>query len=405
MIQKTHWKQVFITIYSGQAFSILGSAAVQFAIIWWLTEKTESAFILTLATIFSFLPSTMFGTFAGVWIDRCSRKVVMIAADALIATSSALLGIVFLFWENPSQWIIFAFLFIRGIGSAFHTPAMQAAIPMFVPAEMLTKAGGWGNLISSISTMLGPALGAGMMSVFSISAIMLVDVVGAVIAICCLLPVHLPHLSTDTEKTHFWNDMKQGFSAMKNNKLLMAAFFPVIFASLLYMPLGSLFPLLVRLYYKGGAGHNALVEFAFSVGLLLSSTIIGIWGGAKKRFLMISAAICVLGVVSFVGGILPQSMFLGFVFCSFIMGASGTFFNVPLMAHIQETVEPQVMGKVLSILYTAMTLATPFGLLLAGPISEKIGVEYWFAGSGILMLITGIICFFSTRNKHTKKVK
>ena len=87
------------------------------------------------------------------------------------------------------------------------------------------------------------------------------------------------------------------------------------------------------------------------------------------------------------------------------MGASGTFFNVPLMAHIQETVEPQVMGKVLSILYTAMTLATPFGLLLAGPISEKIGVEYWFAGSGILMLITGIICFFSTRNKHTKKVK
>lgn len=103
--------------------------------------------------------------------------------------------------------------------------------------------------------------------------IMLVDVAGAIIVIGCLLPIPLPHISTNQEATHFINDLKQGFFAVKNNKPLMAAFFPVIFASLLYMPLGSLFPLLVRLYYKGGAGHNALVEFAFSAGLLVSSTI------------------------------------------------------------------------------------------------------------------------------------
>ena len=181
-MKTVHWKKSFITIYSGQAFSLLGSAAVQFAIIWWLTEKTESAFILTLATIFAFLPNILFGTFAGVWIDRYNRKTVMIAADALVAASSALLGIIFLIWEEPFPWIIFVFLFIRGIGNTFHAPAMQAAIPMFVPAEMLTKAGGWGNLIISVSTMLGPALGAGLMSVFSVASVMLVDVIGAIIA-------------------------------------------------------------------------------------------------------------------------------------------------------------------------------------------------------------------------------
>lgn len=402
-MKTVHWKKSFITIYSGQAFSLLGSAAVQFAIIWWLTEKTESAFILTLATIFAFLPNILFGTFAGVWIDRYNRKTVMIAADALVAASSALLGIIFLIWKEPFPWIIFVFLFIRGIGNTFHAPAMQAAIPMFVPAEMLTKAGGWGNLIISVSTMLGPALGAGLMSVFSVASVMLVDVIGAIIASCCLLTVHLPHIAAELTETHFLNDMKQGFLAMKNNKPLMAAFFPVLFASMLYMPLGSLFPLLVRTYYMGNAAHNALVEFAFSGGLLLSSLIIGMWGSKKKRFLMISMSMTVLGIAAFVSGILPHFAFPVFVLCCLLMGASGTFFNVPLMAHIQETIAPEMMGKVISLLTTAMTLATPLGLLLAGPASEVLGVEYWFTGSGLLMILAGVACFIVTKQFDTKQ--
>ncbi len=60
-----HWKQTFIIIYTGQAFSLLGSAAVQFSVIWWLTARTESAVILTLATGMVFLPNILFGPLAG----------------------------------------------------------------------------------------------------------------------------------------------------------------------------------------------------------------------------------------------------------------------------------------------------------------------------------------------------
>lgn len=405
-MNKLHWKKTFLTIYTGQAFSLLGSAAVQFAVIWWLTAYTESAITLTLATIVSILPNMLLGPFAGVWIDRYNRRTVMIAADSLVALSSVALGIAFWIYSAPPIWFVFAILFVRGIGNTFHSPAMQAAIPMFVPSEMLTKAGGWGNLITSVSTMLGPALGAGMMAVIPIAPIMLVDIIGAALAILCLLTISLPDVPGSGEPVHLFSDTKQGFLAMKENKPLMAAFIPVIFASMLYMPLGSLFPLLVRTHYTGGAAHNAVAEFAFSAGVLVSSLVMGIWGGLKKRFLMISMAICTLGLAAFCSGILPMEGFLGFVACCFIMGASGTFFNVPLMAHIQETVAPQMMGKVFSLLTTAMTLATPFGLILAGPVSEVIGVQLWFAGSGIVMAAIGIVCHFSTRkyeNHHCKR--
>lgn len=288
-MNKLHWKRTFITIYTGQALSLLGSAAVQFAVIWWLTAYTESAITLTLATIVSFLPNMLLGPFAGVWIDRYNRRTVMIAADGLVAISSIALGIAFWSCGTPPIWFVFIILFIRGIGNTFHSPAMQAAIPMFVPGEMLTKAGGWGNLITSVSTMLGPALGAGMMAVFPIAPIMLVDIIGAVLAIVCLLTISLPDIPGGGGKVHLLSDVKQGFLAMKENKPLMAVFIPVIFASMLYMPLGSLFPLLVRVHYMGGAGHNAVVEFIFSAGLMASSLVMGIWGGLKKRFLMILA--------------------------------------------------------------------------------------------------------------------
>lgn len=397
MSHTSNWKKTFIIIYVGQAFSLLGSAAVQFAVIWWLTARTESAVMLTIATMMSFLPNLLLGPFAGVWIDRYNRRTVMIAADLLVAFSSVALGIAFLLYEAPPVWFIFLILFVRGVGNTFHSPAMQAAIPMFVPVEMLTKAGGWGNLIASVSTMLGPALGAGLMAVLSIAPIMLVDIIGAAFAVICLLAISLPDIPQSGEKIHLLTDMKQGLLAMRENKPLMAAFFPLILASVLYMPLGSLFPLLVRTHYMGGAGHNAVVEFVFSGGLFLSSFVMGIWGGMKRRFLMISAAISVLGLAAFAGGVLPAGAFSAFVICSFVMGASGTFFNVPLMAHIQATVAPKMMGKVFSLLTTAMMLATPFGLLLAGPISEAIGVDRWFACSGLLMAATGVVCFLATR--------
>jgi len=396
------WKKKFVVIYAGQAFSLLGSAAVQFAVIWWPTVQTGSAITLTLATVVSFLPNLLFGPFAGVWIDRYNRRAVMIAADSLVALSSVAMGTAFLRMAAPPVWFIYLILFIRGIGNTFHSPAMQAAIPMFVPADLLTKAGGWGNLIVSVSAMLGPALGAGLMSAVPMAPIMLVDIAGAAFAVLCLLTVSIPDIPRTAEKTRILADIKNGLTAMSRNKPLMSAFFPIIAATILYMPLGSLFPLLVRVHYLGEAWHNAVVQFGFSGGLFVSSFVMGIWGGSGKRFRMISSSIIVLGSAALIGGLLPSAGFWGFTVCCFFMGTSVTFFNVPLIAYIQESVAPEMMGKVLSMLTTAMNLAAPLGLLIAGPISEAVGVDRWFLWSGLLMCGTGAVCFGTTRRYDIK---
>ena len=391
------WKKQFAIIYAGQAFSLLGSAAVQFAVIWWLTVQTGSAITLTVASIISFLPNLLLGPFAGVWIDRYNRGKVMIAADGLVALSSVILGAAFLIMDIPPVWFIYTVLFLRGLGNTFHSPAIQSAIPLLVPAEMLTKAGGWGNLVSSISNMLGPVLGAALMGVFSIASIMLVDISGAIFAIVCLLFVKIPDVPQSAEKPNFCEDFRQGISAMKKNKPLMAVLPSYLLATIIYMPLGALFPLFVYNYFGGNAWHNSVVEFVFASGLLVSSLIMGVWGGLRKRFLMISLAIGLQGTDILVSGALPQSGLWAFVVCAFFMAAAGTIFNVPYMAYIQESTPPEVMGKVFSLLMTAMTVAMPIGLLVAGPAVEAVGVDTWFFWSGVAMIGAAILCGVLTR--------
>ncbi len=400
-----NWKKQFAIIYAGQAFSLLGSSVVQFAVIWWLTIQTESAVTLSVSFIISFLPSMLIGPFAGVWIDRFNRRTVMIAADALVAVSSIILGTAFLLTDTPPIWFIYIILFVRGLGNTFHGPAMQAAIPMLVPTDMLTKAGGWGNLISSISNMLGPVLGAALMGFLPIAGIMLVDILGAAFAIICLLFVTIPDIPQTNEALHVLSDMKLGFRAMKANKPLMAVFAPMVMMNILYMPLGALFPLLVRTHFMGGAWHNSIVEFIFAGGLLVSSLVIGIWGGMKKRFLMASLAVGLLGAASLLSGALPPDGFWIFVICCFFMGISGTFINVPIMAYTQETIAPEMMGKVFSLLMTAMTLTMPVGLLVAGPVSELVGVDRWFLWSGVALIATGILCRLLTRRFDSETMK
>src|SRR5512137_2551533 len=92
------WAVRFFTIFSGQAFSLFGSSLVQFALIWYLTQKTGSATVLATASLFAMLPQILLGPIAGTVVDRGNRRIIMIVSDGMIALST--LGLAYLFWSG-----------------------------------------------------------------------------------------------------------------------------------------------------------------------------------------------------------------------------------------------------------------------------------------------------------------
>lgn len=391
------WKKPFFTLYIGQAFSLLSSNAVQFAIIWWITVETGSAIALTIASIIGLLPQVLIGPFAGVWIDRLNRRFILVTADIAVAASSLILGLSF-FFGTPSLWFVYGVLFVRALGETFHKPALQAAIPQLVPKGDLTRAGGMGQTVSSITTMTGPILGAVLMSITTLPYVMLVDVVGAALAVFTLSFVRIPkYTATQTHNPNIIKDIRQGIGAIRSNNLLLRLSIPVFITSLVFLPLGTLLPLMVRDYFQGGAWHNGIVQTLFSLGMLIAAMVIGLTGGLKKPTLMISFSSLLLGACSLIGGLLPASAFWIFCIVVFLMGTTGMLGNIPLMAYIQQSVPQENLGKVISFVTSMMSLGIPIGLLISGPVAEIIGVNQWMRIAGILMLCVGLLSLWITR--------
>ena len=73
-----NWKRNFFTIWTGQAFSQFSSSVLQFAIVWYLTDQTGSAMVLTIAMMMGFLPQGVLGPFIGVLIERYKRNRIII---------------------------------------------------------------------------------------------------------------------------------------------------------------------------------------------------------------------------------------------------------------------------------------------------------------------------------------
>lgn len=195
------WKKRYLTILAGQGISLLTSGILQMAIIFYLTAKTNSAMVLSAATFVGFIPQAILGPFAGAFVDRHSRKKVMIGADLLIAAAGGLLAVVAVFIDPPI-WIIMLVLFIRSIGNAYHTPASSAVTPLMVPQEQLTKCAGYTQTMSAVVSLISPAAAAALYSVWPLSYIIMLDIAGAVLAcgIVALLPIPNPPVQKSERK-------------------------------------------------------------------------------------------------------------------------------------------------------------------------------------------------------------
>ncbi|MEG6615020.1 MFS transporter [Peptococcaceae bacterium 1198_IL3148] len=396
-MENKHWKRKLFAIYTGQFFSLLSSAAVQFSIIWWLTDTTGSPLILTLAGLAGFLPQALIGPLAGTLTDRHSRKAMMILVDITVALGSLLLFIT-MYFSEPNIALVLLILVVRSLATAFHMPAMQASIPLLAPEEHLTNVAGWGQTVSSISNIAGPAVGMSLLAVSSLEWVLLLDVLGAVIASSVLLFIHIPRVSRTEEQfaSNFMAEMKAGYQAIVKHPIVLKLTMVMTVVALLYIPLGTYFPLMTRNHFEKGVVEAGLVEIVFAIGLIAGGSIIGVLGDRFGKVKTMAVGMMLMGVALFVSGFLTPSLFYVFVVLSSLVGLSGPIFSAPFYAYIQTEIEPHLLGRVFSFVTSLSLLATPIGYAMAGILIELTSVSTLFSIIGALIILNG---FVATKTK------
>lgn len=399
------WKLKFAAVALGQAVSMLGSHGVQFALIWWLAEKTSSPLMLGISGIVAYLPMSLFSPVAGIAADRYNRKFISILSDMTMGVAALVYAVLLMFFDLP-VWTVFIMLCVRGIGSTFQQPAIQSIIPQLVPKDELLKTNGWMQLLSSGAFLLGPVIGAALYAAFPMSVVLLSDVVGAILASFALAIVQIPPLQKEeNEKQHLLAEMKEGLQVFKENKGLFYVVIAEALCMFFYAPLSSFYPLMTSDYFNLSAVYGSAVELSFAVGMIASSLLFSSVLKVKRKIQVSFMGLLGMGIISAFCGIIPP-VYTGwvlFALCCIGLGASGNVHTIPLTAYIQETVAPEKMGRAFSILTLISSVTMPIGLLFSSPIAEKTGVNRWFFISGICMvtLIAVVaVCYVGVQRRN-----
>jgi len=391
------WFRTYIYIWIGQFLSMLSSSAVNFAVIIYLSLHYKSAEILAYSGIAGLLPQALIGPFAGVFIDRWDRKKVMIYADGFIALCTFLMSFAFIDGE-ANLVLVYLLLACRSIGTAFHSPAMQAIAPLIVPQEQLLRVSGINQMLQSVSSIAGPAIGTLAITFMPIGRVLYLDVAGAILAITSLFFVTIPHVKTEQTKAtiaEVWTDLKLGIEAIYNNKGLRFLFFYAMVATFCVMPVAIMFPLLTINHYLGAKWEMSIIEVIWGVGMLIGGGALGIMNVSWRKVVMVNLMHIVMGLTFVLSGIFPATWFYGFVLVTAIGGIAMSIFSAAFMTIIQEQVKPEMLGRVFSLYFSIAILPSVIGLLFTGYIADAIGVTNAFIISGLAMAVVGLLSFMT----------
>jgi DHA3 family macrolide efflux protein-like MFS transporter len=385
----------FLILWTGQALSLVGSTAVQFALIWWLTRETGSAAVLAMATLLGLLPTVALGPLIGVLVDRWDRKRVMLAADAMVALASLVLAYLY-FAGAATTGIVLVLLFLRGLGGAFHSPAMLASTSLMISGEHLTRIQGLNQMLQGGLNIVAAPLGAFLVAVLPMSGVMLVDVATALFAIVPLVFIRVPRpacaggAALDLASS-IWSEMMAGVHYLLERRGHMSLVVMAALINACLAPAFSLLPLLVAGELRGDALQLAWVSAAFGIGSIAGGILLGIWGGTRRRILTVLPGLAGLGVGVVAVGIAPA--YVPALAAMLLVGLVVPFVNGPIQAILQATIAAEYQGRVFTLIGSLAGVTAPLGLLVAAPVAEIAGVRTWFVTGGIVCLAMGIAGF------------
>ena len=394
------WRLKLACVWGGELVSVLTSSVLQMGFVWHITLSTGSASMLSLASLAGFLPLALFGTFAGTVVDRLPLRRTLVGADLFIAAVSAAVAVVSLVGPLP-VWVVMVALFLRAVGSALHTPAFQALTPLVAPADHLTRLAGVTQAVQSGGYILGTAVAAAIYPIWGLTAMIALDVAGALFATLAVLAARLDvgggaaptggrGLGLAARARALAAETVDGYRVLRGHRGLFALLWCGFVFTLVFSPISALFPLMTLDHFGGTTGDAATAEIVFSVGMIAGSALLTATGGFRSRALTVVAATALYGAATLAAGLLGADGFAAFLVMSFLMGLSSPFYSGPQTALMQEKIPPEYLGRVFGLYGAIMSWALPLGLAFSSLFADAVGAPAWFVGAGTAMVLLAV---------------
>ena len=376
--------------FAGQIVSLIGTWLSMVATNWLVyrlassQNGTDPAIVLGLVGFAGQLPIFLLAPFAGVWVDRISRRCILITTQALAMLQSfALAGLA---WsELITIWHIAVLNTMQGVINAIDMPPRQAFVVEIVEDRKdLSGAIALNSSMVHSARFLGP-LAAGML-IYAVgeAACFAIDGISYFAVLVALWMMRVSSAPQPAERRPAIGALREGLQYAFGFPPIRVLLTLVALTSLMIMPLSVLMPIFADQILGGGER---------TLGMLLGASGIGALGGslylASRRTVVglgtVMVAACgILGATMIVFAT-SRNLFLSVAVLT-VWGSAMVVQMASANTLLQTIVDDDKRGRVMSLFTMCFIGMAPFGSLLAGTLAGLAGAPWTIA-------LTGLVCF------------
>jgi Na+/melibiose symporter-like transporter len=346
-------------------------------------------------SVLGVLPGALVAWWAGAWIDRRSRRAVMIGADgvrALVIASvplAAVLGKVTLIQLG----LVAAFMCVATV---LFEIADHAYLPVIIPSEHLVEANSKREAIDALAEITGPSLGGALVQWLTAPFALAVDACSFVVSALLIgrMSAREPQTTQGSGSrraagTQLLREAREGVRIVWHHPLLRALFlsttiyyFFMSFAASLYT-LFALQTLHLRpavlgvVIGCGGLGALAGAAAAPVLARRIGSARLALWalllGGLAQIFIPLAPANAVTGA--------------SFLIASQLLGDSLlTVFAIAQTSLRQRAIAVEVLGRTAAVWKMAVSIVVPIGMMIGALLADYAGIR-----AAMWALVVGVI--------------
>ena len=395
----------FAFLWAGGLISVFGDWVLIATLPFHVYTLTGSALAASSMLIAYTLPGLLFGSVAGVFVDRWNRKRIMVVADLLRAV---LLLLLLAFRSRDWLWVVYVVAFVESAVGQFFGPAKGALIPRLAGESHLVAANSLNALSDNLARLLGPSLGGTLMALMGLPSVVLLDsasylLSGILIALIAAPPAPQAPPDPATEPARnwarVWREWREGLEVVRREQVIAAIFVVLGMAAIADSFNSALLVPFVNDVLGGGPQDFGWLLTGQAVSGLIAGLLIG---HASKvispgRLIALSAAAAAL-----LFGVAFNFPSLRRIYVIVtLLGFPSVGFYVSTQTLLQSSVADEYRGRVFGALGTTNALLGLSTLGLGGALADRLGVRPVLNVVVALWLFTAAVAWIALRSARS----
>ncbi|MEB3269692.1 MAG: MFS transporter, partial [Leptolyngbya sp.] len=387
----------FLILWGGQVFSQLADKVYLVLMIAIISSQFEapgqriSGWVSAVMVAFT-VPAVLFGSLAGVYVDRWSKKGVLVLTNLL--RGALVVALPILLWaardwgtiaQIPAGFgLLLGVTFLVSTLTQFFAPAEQAVIPMMVAGPYLLSANSLYTTTMMASVIIGFAVGEPVLAIADTlmapldggagwGKAVLVGVGYGLAGLLLLVMRVRRDQARQGESPHPWQDIREGLQYLGRNAQVRSAILQLV---MLFSVFAALAVLAVRLAEIMPAIKSSQFGFLLAgggVGMALGAALVGQFGQRFGRHALSLYGSVGMGIMLVILATVTTQFWPALVLIG-VMGVFAAAVGIPMQTTIQEQTPAAMRGKVFGLQNNVVNIALSLPLVLASVAETWLGM-------------------------------